>query len=100
MLAQTIQSGIALMTWEQDSFAYAEGYDEGYDEATNRYQGLRAMQQVSVTPDAPGLVVRPARARQQLDVEGSSRPQAFTDQVNRLIQARGSKRFPSRTRDW
>ena len=96
MLAQTIQSGIALMTWEQDSFAYAEGYDE----ATNRYQGLRAMQQVSVTPDAPGLVVRPARARQQLDVEGSSRPQAFTDQVNRLIQARGSKRFPSRTRGW
>ena len=65
VLAQAIQSGVAMMTWEQDTFAYAEGYDE----AANRYQGLRSMEQVSVSPDAPGLVVRPARARQQLDQE-------------------------------
>ena len=65
VLAQAIQNGVALMTWEQDSFAYAEGYDQ----SAERYQGLRTMEQVSVTPDAPGLVVQPARARQQLDVE-------------------------------
>jgi len=65
VLAQAIQSGISMMTWEQDSFAFAEGYDE----AADRYQGLRTMEQISVSPDAPGLVVRPARARQQLDLE-------------------------------
>ena len=65
VLAQAIQSGIAMMTWEQDSFAYAEGYDESAD----RYQGLRTMEQILVSSDAPGMVVRPSRARQQLDLE-------------------------------
>ena len=65
VLAQAIQTGVALMTWEQDSFAYAESYDE----ASDRYQGLQTMQQIPISPDAPGLVVQPARARQQLDLE-------------------------------
>ena len=65
VLAQAIQSGIAMMTWEQDSFAYAEGYDESAD----RYQGLGTMEQILVSPDAPGMVVRSARARRQLDLE-------------------------------
>jgi len=76
VLAQAIQSGVALMTWEQDSFAYAEGYDE----AADRYQGLRTMEQLSISPDAPGLVVKPARARQQLDVEAV--PEPFTYQTS------------------
>ena len=52
LLAKSIEDGLALLTWEPDSFAYAEGFDE----ATGRYQGLRAGQQVSVTIFGQGLV--------------------------------------------
>jgi predicted AAA+ superfamily ATPase len=65
VLTQAVQDGIALMTWEQDAFAYAESYDEGSD----RYRGLRYLQQVSITDNDPGVIVRPEVARKQIDAE-------------------------------
>jgi hypothetical protein len=56
---------VALMTWEQDSFAYAESYDQDSD----RYRGLRSMQQISIADGDAGLVVRSEVARKQLDAE-------------------------------
>ena len=53
------------MTWEQDAFAYAEGYDD----AANRYRGLHSAAQISVTSDDTGLLVRPEVARRQIDQE-------------------------------
>ncbi len=43
MLVQAIRDGLALLTWQQDTFAYAESYDE----AAGRYRGLRGGQVVS-----------------------------------------------------
>ena len=58
--------GVALLTWEQDSFAYADGYDE----ATGRYQGLRVATQVRLSPEAPqGVLVKPEVALRQLEKE-------------------------------
>jgi hypothetical protein len=51
------------MTWESDTFAYAEGFDQG------RYLGLRAGEQVAAVVDAASVVVKPEMARAQLDVE-------------------------------
>jgi hypothetical protein len=51
----SIREGLALLTWEQDGFAYAENYD---DSAT-RYRGLRAAAQVPIGSDDTGLLVRP-----------------------------------------
>jgi hypothetical protein len=65
VLTQAVQDGVALMTWEQDSFAYAESYDE----ESSRYRGLRYLQQVSITDSDPGLIVRPEVARKQIDAE-------------------------------
>ena len=65
VLAATIGAGVALMTWRSESFAFADGYDEKKD----RYLGLRAGQAVSVSADAPGLVVRPERAWRQMEDE-------------------------------
>ena len=60
-----MEQGINLLTWEQDSFAFADGYDE----AEGRYQGLRVAQASSVSIDGPGLLVKPDVARKQIDLE-------------------------------
>ena len=58
--------GVALLTWEKDTFAYADSFDED----SGRYRGLRAGQVLSLAdPAAPGVLVRPAAARRQLDAE-------------------------------
>ncbi|MCG3202826.1 MAG: hypothetical protein NFCOHLIN_02712 [Gammaproteobacteria bacterium] len=65
VLVQAIRDGIALLTWQTDTFAYAESYDE----ATARYRGLRGGQVVSLSADSAGVLVRPDVARQQMDTE-------------------------------
>lgn len=66
VLTDAIRSGLGLLTWEQDSFAYAESYDE----TTSRYRGLQMGKQVWVTDDSPtGLLVKPDTAKSQLAVE-------------------------------
>ena len=45
VLVTAVRSGVALLTWEQDSFAHAESYDEG----AGRYRGLSCGQQVSIS---------------------------------------------------
>lgn len=58
--------GVALLTWEKDTFAYADSFDED----SGRYRGLRSGQVIQLAdPSAPGLLVRPAAARLQLDAE-------------------------------
>jgi predicted AAA+ superfamily ATPase len=87
VLTQAIRSGLALLTWKTDTFAYAEGYDG----ATSRYRGLRAGQGVIVTADDPGLIVKPAVASKQLDAEAPKpeRPATATAaQGSGLVQTR------------
>jgi len=65
VLLNAIRAGLALLTWEQDAFAYAENFDE----SASRYRGLRAGAQIPLTGDDPGLLVRPEVARRQIDQE-------------------------------
>ena len=65
VLVGAIRSGLALLTWEHDAFAYADEYDE----SASRYRGLRYSTQVPLTTDDTGLLVRPVIARQQMDQE-------------------------------
>ena len=66
VLLRSITDGVSSMTWEQDGFAFADSYDE----AKGRYRNLRTSQQIML-PDAhaPGLLVKPEVAGQQLDEE-------------------------------
>jgi hypothetical protein len=64
VLCGAIEDGVRLITWERDSFAYAEGYDE----AQQRYTGLRTMQDV-VLREPVGFLVKPEAAKAQLDAE-------------------------------
>ena len=66
VIAESVRDGVGLLTWESDTFAYAEGYDEEKE----RYLGLRAGELIPpLTADSPGLVVRPEVARKQIDAE-------------------------------
>jgi hypothetical protein len=65
VLVNAIRDGVALLTWESDTFAYAESYDEG----AARYLGLRAGQVVSLSGESAGLLVKPDVARRQMDAE-------------------------------
>jgi predicted AAA+ superfamily ATPase len=65
VLVGSIRDGLRLPTWEQDAFAYADSFDE----TAGRYRGLRAGQQVPITEDDLGLLVRAEVARRQLEAE-------------------------------
>jgi hypothetical protein len=65
VLIGAVRDGFALLTWEQDAFAYAESYDE----TAQRYRGLRGGQNIAVSDTDTGLLVRPEVARQQMNAE-------------------------------
>ena len=68
VLLEAIRNGLSLMTWEQDSFAYADGYDDG----AGRYRGLQSGPRAALTDSDPGILVRPEVARKQMDAEAVS----------------------------
>src|SRR5437879_5897682 len=68
VLLNAIRAGLALLTWEHDAFAYAEGYDE----LAARYRGVHSGAQIDVTADDAELLVRPEVARQQTAQETSA----------------------------
>jgi len=69
ILLAAIRDGVTLITWEHESFAFADSFDE----ETGRYRGLRRCQSISL-PDAdtPGLLVRPEVARKQFEAEAAT----------------------------
>jgi predicted AAA+ superfamily ATPase len=69
VLLTAFRDGLGLLTWEQDGFAYADGWDE----ATGRYRGLRAGVQIGGMLDAQSLLVKPTVAVRQLTEEAQKR---------------------------
>ena len=65
VLTQAIRDGLALLTWQTDTFAYAESHDEG----AGRYRGLRGGHVVPASAESAALLVKPAVARRQMDAE-------------------------------
>lgn len=80
VLLRAAQDGVSLLTWEGDGFACADSYDE----STGRYRGLRAGQAVQIHPDSPGLLVKPDKARRQMEVE-------WAEQEARIAAVPGTK---------
>lgn len=70
VLVGAIRDGLSLLTWEQDSYAYADAYDE----SAVRYQGLRGGDIVTIADESDtGFLVRPEVARSQLDTESAKK---------------------------
>ncbi len=74
VLVHAIREGVALLTWQSDTFAYAESYDED----STRYRGLRSGQTVSLSAENAGLLVKPGLARRQMDAETPGTPPGRT----------------------
>jgi predicted AAA+ superfamily ATPase len=69
VLINAVRDGLTLLTWTEDSFAYAESYDE----SAGRYRGLRGGKNAPVLDaNDPGLLVKPEIAREQLQAETRS----------------------------
>jgi predicted AAA+ superfamily ATPase len=62
VLVDSIRDGLKLVTWQQDSFACADGWDA----EKKRYRGLRAGQLASVVIDGQSVLVKPDVAAAQL----------------------------------
>jgi predicted AAA+ superfamily ATPase len=81
VLLNAISSGLALLTWEQEGFAYADSFDE----RAGRYRGVQCGQRVMLADaSAPGLLVKPAVARKQLDAERAAQPASITPPVGAM----------------
>jgi len=66
VLVGAIRTGLPLMLWMQDSFAFADSYDE----SANRYRGLRCGVEVYIAGgETQGLLVKPDVACRQMDEE-------------------------------
>ena len=67
VLLNAITDGLSLLTWEQETFAYADGYDE----PTGRYRGLRYEARVFLTDVNIGMLVKPEAARRQIAADAA-----------------------------
>ena len=66
VLLRAVRDGVALLTWNLDSFAVADSYDE----KDKRYRGLRGGQVISMPDeDSSGILVKPDVAQRQLEKE-------------------------------
>lgn len=74
VLLGAIREGVGLLTWQSETFAYAEGFDE----QRNRYKGLRAGQSVRVLVDGQSLLVKPDVAAAQLAADEQQRQRTTT----------------------
>ena len=75
VLLQAINDGLRLLTWNTDTFAYADGFDE----VAQRYRGLRCGEVVMLSEEnLTGLLVKPDIAAQQrerdIQASGGSAP--------------------------
>lgn len=68
VLVQSVRDGVASLTWQSDTFAYAESYDEG----GGRYRGLRAGQMATVDANSSALLVKAEIARRQVEAEAAA----------------------------
>lgn len=62
VLLGAIRDGVGLLTWQQETFAYAEGWDA----EQQRYRGLRAGQIGSITLEGESVLVKPELTARQL----------------------------------
>ena len=63
VLIMAIQEGISLLTWENDTFAYAEAWDDKKKE----YRGLQAGKSIHIIVDNQSVIVKSEAAKIQFD---------------------------------
>jgi len=79
VLTDSINSGLRILTWEQESFAYADSFDD----VESRYRGLHCGQPVKLSEDTlAGLLVKPDIAANQRKAEVPPKQKTVHDSEN------------------
>lgn len=66
VLVNAISDGVGLLSWQHDSFAYADSFDT----SGGRYRGLRGGQAVHIdSPESEALLVKPDVAARQMEAD-------------------------------
>jgi len=68
VILDAIEDGVGLITWSQDTFAYADYYDD----AAQRYRGLKTGERPTVVLNASSVVVKPEVAVAQREKEAAA----------------------------
>ena len=83
VLLEAVREGLRLLTWSQDSFAYADSFDED----AGRYRGLCCGQMVNVSEDnLSSLLVRPEVAVKQQQDETVPPPSGFAEPTGGIVE--------------
>jgi len=69
VLVAAIREGVSRLTWETDTFAYAQGKDED----SGRYLGLEAAKHINLQVEGGALLVRPEVAARQMREDAARR---------------------------
>ena len=95
VLADAARDGVALLSWEHDTFAYADAYDE----VTGRYLGLRSAQRLDLIHHAgDGLLVRPEIAAKQLEADRAAATSSGTAGVTQNGERDNGRTGPGDTK--
>ncbi len=95
VLLDAIEEGVALLTWEQDAFAFADSYDED----SGRYRGIRAGENIRLSESDNGLLVKPEVARRQLDAESQRSESKEGDAAQATASPNGNETAIDRPQD-
>jgi hypothetical protein len=78
VLLEAVREDLRLLTWSEDSFAYADSIDDD----AGRYRGLRCGQVVNISEDnLSGLLVRPGVALKQHQAETAPAAGGFAEPI-------------------
>src|SRR5450759_2592673 len=99
VLLDAVRSGIGLLTWNPDTFAYASAFDE----ENGRYSGLVSGEHAAVVLDASSVLVKPEVAAQQIAEEQRRKAEDRSDGDEKarvalpggLIGERGTRAAPT-----
>ena len=70
VLIAAIRDGLSRLTWQSDTFAYADGWDE----KAERYVGLQSGTSVRAIADVQSMLVEAEVAKAQMDAEAAATP--------------------------
>ena len=91
VLAEAIADGLGLISWAQDSFAYADGWDE----QNQRYRSLQVGRRIRVSLDGGGLLVKADAAQAQLAREDAENHKTPAAEVGSSGQTAGESPGPA-----
>ena len=86
VIIDAASDGLSLLTWEQETFAYADSFDD----ATGRYRGLRLGQRLSLGDGTSGLLVKAEAARKQTDSDNLTTPSSVPTQPSTPLSGTSS----------